>query len=57
MARDLHPGDVVQQYDWALHVREVKVSQATVAIAVTELGFHLKYAADAQGPVGVLRLW
>jgi hypothetical protein len=35
-------------YDWALHVREVKVSQATVAIAVTEFGFHLKYAADAQ---------
>jgi hypothetical protein len=26
MARDLHPGDVVQQCDWSLHVREVTVS-------------------------------
>ena len=24
-ARDLHPGDVMQQYDWSLHVREVDV--------------------------------
>jgi hypothetical protein len=47
MARDLRPGDVVQQYDWLLHVREVNVRQAAVAIAVTEFGFPLHYAADA----------
>ena len=47
-ARDLRPGDVVQQHDWSLHVREVNVSQAAVAIAVTEFGFLLRYAADAQ---------
>ncbi len=47
-ARDLHPGDIVQQYDWSLHVREVKVSPAAVAIAVTEFGFQLHYAADEQ---------
>jgi hypothetical protein len=47
-ARDLHPGDVVQQHDWSLHVREVEVSQAVVAIAVTEFGFPLHYAADAR---------
>jgi hypothetical protein len=48
MARDLRPGDVVQQHDWSLHVREVNISQAGVAIAVTEFGFLLRYAADAQ---------
>ena len=48
MARDLHPGDVVQQCDWSLHVREVNVSQVAVAIAVTEFGFPLRYASDAQ---------
>jgi len=48
MARDLRPGDVVQQHDWSLHVREVNVSQAAVAIAVTEFGFLLRYAPDAQ---------
>lgn len=47
-AGDLHPGDVVQQFDWALHVYEVIVSQAAVAIAVTEFGFLLHYAADEQ---------
>lgn len=47
MARDLRPGDVVQQYDWSLHVREVNVSRAAVAIAVIEFGFPLRYAADA----------
>lgn len=47
MACDLRPGDVVQQCDWSLHVREVKVTQAAVAIAVTEFGFPLRYAADA----------
>lgn len=45
-AGDLHPGDVVQQFDWTLHVCEVNVSQAAVAIAVTEFGFPLHYAAD-----------
>jgi hypothetical protein len=46
-ARDLHPGDVVQQCDWPLHVREVTLSQKDVAIAVTEFNFLLHYAADA----------
>ena len=45
-ARDLHPGDVVQQHDWPLHVRQVTLSEATVAIAVTEFEFPLRYAAD-----------
>jgi hypothetical protein len=31
-----------------LHVREVTLSQAAVAIAVTEFEFPLHYAADAQ---------
>jgi hypothetical protein len=48
MARELRPGDVVQQCDWSLHVREVQVSQAAVAIGVTEFGFPLRYAADAR---------
>jgi hypothetical protein len=47
-ARDLHPGDVVQQCDWPLHVRAVTLSQKDVAIAVTEFEFPLHYAADAQ---------
>jgi hypothetical protein len=47
-ARDLHPGDVLQQYDWSLHVRGVEVSHDAVAIAVTEFGFPLHYAADEQ---------
>jgi hypothetical protein len=42
------PGDIVQQYDWSLHVREVNVSPAAVAIALTEFGFQLHYAADEQ---------
>lgn len=46
-SRELHPGDVVQQCDWPLHVREVTLSQADVAIAVTEFEFPLHYAADA----------
>lgn len=47
-ACDLHPGDVVQQCDWPLHVRQVTLSQAAVAIVVTEFEFPLHYAADAQ---------
>jgi hypothetical protein len=47
-ARDLHPGDVMQQYDWSLHVRDVEVSHDAVAIAVSEFGFPLHYAADEQ---------
>jgi hypothetical protein len=47
-ASDLHPGDVVQQCDWPLHVRQVTLSEATVAIAVTEFEFPLRYAADEQ---------
>ena len=45
-ARDLHPGDIVQQHDWYLHVRDVKIGPAVVAVAVTEFGFELHYAAD-----------
>jgi hypothetical protein len=47
-ARDVHPGDVMQQYDWSLHVRDVEVSRDGVTIAVTEFGFALHYAADEQ---------
>ena len=46
MARDLHPGDIIQQHDWSLHVREVKIGPAVVAVGVTEFGFELHYAAD-----------
>jgi hypothetical protein len=46
-ARYLHPGDVVQQNDWSLHVKEVTVDTGAVAVAVTEFGFPLRYAADA----------
>jgi hypothetical protein len=45
-ARDLHPGDIMQQHDWSLHVREVKIGPAVVAVAVTEFGFELHYSAD-----------
>jgi hypothetical protein len=47
-ARDLHPGDVLQQHDWPLHVREVTLSLAAVTVAVTEFEFPLHYAADAE---------
>jgi hypothetical protein len=47
-AGDLHPGDILVQFDWSLHVCEVNVGEAAVAIAVTEFGFHLHYAADEQ---------
>ena len=47
-ARDLHPGDVMQQHDWSLHVRDVEVSEDAVAIAVAEFGFPLRRAADEQ---------
>jgi hypothetical protein len=47
-ARDLHPGDVVQQFDWPLHVREVTLDRSAVAIAVIEFEFPLHYAADAR---------
>jgi hypothetical protein len=46
-ACDLQPGDVVQQLDWPLHVREVTRTQHDVAITVTEFEFSLHYAADA----------
>jgi hypothetical protein len=45
-ASDLHAGDVVRQYDWSLHIRDVEVGHVAVAIAVTEFGFPLHYAAD-----------
>lgn len=47
-ARDLHPGDIMQQHDWSLHVRGVEIGPAVVAVAVTEFGFHLHYGADEQ---------
>jgi hypothetical protein len=47
-ARDLHPGAVMQQHDWPLHIRQVEVGHVAVAIAVTEFGFALQYAADEQ---------
>jgi len=47
-ACDLHRGDVVQQFDWPLHIREVTLSQNAVSIAVTEFEFALHYAADAK---------
>ena len=46
-ACDLHPGDVVQQLDWPLHVRKVTLTQNDVAITVTEFEFLLHYTADA----------
>jgi len=45
-ARDLHPGDIKQQHDWSLHVLDVKIGPKVVAVAVTEFGFELHYAAD-----------
>ena len=47
-ARDLHPGDIMQQHDWSLHVRDIKISPTVIAVAVTEFGFHLHYGADEQ---------
>ena len=47
-ARDLHPGDVIVQFDWSLHIREVEVDNVAVAIEVTEFGFPLHYSADEQ---------
>jgi hypothetical protein len=52
-ACDLHPGDIMQQHDWSLHVREVKIGPAVVAVAVTEFGFELHYAADETLQVAV----
>ena len=45
-AKDLHAGDIVQQFDWALHVRAVTLSPADVTIAVTEFEFPLHYRVD-----------
>lgn len=47
-ARDLHPGDVVQQFDWPLHIRAVTLCQTVVEIRVAEFDFPLHYAADAR---------
>jgi hypothetical protein len=52
-ARDLHPGDIMQQHDWSLHVREVKIGPAVVAVGVTEFGFELHYSADESLQVAV----
>ena len=48
IARHLHPGDVVQQLDWPLHVRAVTLGPTAVEITVTEFDFPLHYPADAQ---------
>jgi hypothetical protein len=45
-ARDLHPGDIVQQHDWPLHVLGVEIGPTVVTVAVTEFGFELHYAAE-----------
>jgi len=45
-ARDLHPGDVVQQFDWPLHVLAVTLGHTGVEITVTEFDFPLHYPAD-----------
>jgi hypothetical protein len=45
-ARDLHSGDIILQHDWSLHIRDVKIGPAVVAVGVTEFGFELHYAAD-----------
>lgn len=45
-ACDLHPGDIVQQHDWSLHVCGVAIGPAVVAVAVIEFGFELHYAAE-----------
>ena len=47
-ARDLHPGDIVRQHDWPLHVCAVTLDPALVTIAVTEFEFPLHYPADAE---------
>jgi len=47
-ARELHPGDILQQHDWPLHVCAVTLDPVLVTIAVTEFGFPLHYAADAE---------
>ena len=47
-ARDLHPGDVVQQLDWPLHIRAVTLGHTAVQITVTEFDFPLHYPADTQ---------
>ena len=45
-ARDLHPGDIVQQHDWSLHVRRVEIRPAVVVVTVIEFGFELHYTAE-----------
>lgn len=47
-ACELHPGDVVQQLDWSLHVRAVAPGPVEVVISVAEFEFPLHYASDAR---------
>jgi hypothetical protein len=48
LARDLHPGDVVHQHDWNLHVRRVDVDGNSVAFVVDEFPGDVQHrAADA----------
>jgi hypothetical protein len=43
----------MQQHDWSLHVQDVKIGPAVVAVAVIEFGFELHYAADETLQVAV----
>jgi len=45
LAADLHPGDVVREHDWRLHVAAVEREGASVAFTVTELGDMLLHRA------------
>jgi hypothetical protein len=45
LAGDLHPGDVVREHDWLLHVGAVEREGASVAFAVTEFPGTLMHRA------------
>jgi hypothetical protein len=45
LAGDLHPGDVVHEHDWLLHVGAVEREGASVAFAVTEFPGTLLHRA------------
>jgi hypothetical protein len=44
-AAELHPGDVVHEHDWLLHVRAVEREDASVAFVVTEFPGTLLHRA------------
>jgi len=45
LAADLHPGDVVREHDWRLHVTAVDAWDACVAFAVSEFPGTLMHRA------------